>query len=118
MTRILTTLTVLLLTPLSAFCAGELKLAAMFSDHMILQRDRPVPVWGWSDAGAEVTVDCAGQTRTAVADASGRWMVNLCPMPAGYAFRAIFVNPHMTAAHVDELLDHLQRCASSDVEGR
>jgi hypothetical protein len=36
MQRILTTLTVLLLTPISAFCAGELKLAAMFSDHMIL----------------------------------------------------------------------------------
>ncbi len=51
-------------------------------------------------------------------NASGRWMVNLCPMPAGYAFRAIFVNPHMTAAHVDELLAHLERCAGSDVEGR
>ena len=60
MQRILTTLSVLLLTPLTSLCAGELKLAAMFSDHMILQRDRPVPVWGWSDAGVEVTVDFAG----------------------------------------------------------
>ena len=82
MQRILTTLTVLLLTPLSSLFAGELKLAAMFSDHMILQRDRPVPVWGWSDAGVEVTVDCAGQTRTAVADTSGRWMVKLDAMQA------------------------------------
>jgi hypothetical protein len=35
MKRILTTLTVLLLTPLNADCAGELKPAAMFSDHML-----------------------------------------------------------------------------------
>lgn len=54
MQRILTTLTVLLLTPLSPLCAGELKLAAMFSDHMILQRDRPVPVWGWADTCEDV----------------------------------------------------------------
>jgi glutamate/tyrosine decarboxylase-like PLP-dependent enzyme len=50
-------------------------------------------------------------------NASGRWMVNLCPMPAGYAFRAVFVNPHMTAAHVDELLAHLERCASEGADG-
>ena len=83
MLRILTTLTVLLLTPLSSLCAGELKPAAMFSDHMLLQRDRPVPVWGWSDAGVEVTVGFAGQTRTSVADTSGRWMVKLDAPPNG-----------------------------------
>ena len=82
MQRILTTLSVLLLTPLTSLCAGELKLAAMFSDHMILQRDRPVPVWGWSDAGVEVTVGFAGQTRTSVADTSGRWMAKLDAMQA------------------------------------
>ena len=82
MKRILTTLTVLLFTPLSSLCAAELKLAAMFSDHMILQRDRPLPVWGWSEASVEVTVGFAGQTRTSVADSSGRWMVKLDPMQA------------------------------------
>ena len=35
---------------------------------------------------------------------------------AGYAFRAVFVNPHMTSAHVDELLAHLERCATGDDE--
>ena len=45
-TCILATLSVLLLMPVSVLCAGEVKLAAMFSDHMVLQRDQPVPVWG------------------------------------------------------------------------
>jgi len=49
-------------------------------------------------------------------NASGRWMVNLCPMPAGYAFRCVFTNPLMTTAHVDELLAHLERCAGRGVD--
>jgi glutamate/tyrosine decarboxylase-like PLP-dependent enzyme len=47
-------------------------------------------------------------------NAEGRWMLNLCPMPQGYAFRAIFTNPLMTEAHVDELLAHLERCAREE----
>ena len=59
-----------------------MKLAAIFSDHMILQRDRPVPVWGWSQPDERVTVAFAGQTKTATADAAGKWLVTLDPLPA------------------------------------
>jgi hypothetical protein len=38
---------VLLLAPRAAPHAAELKLATLFSNHMVLQRDMPVPVWGW-----------------------------------------------------------------------
>jgi glutamate/tyrosine decarboxylase-like PLP-dependent enzyme len=47
-------------------------------------------------------------------NADGRWMLNLCPMPAGYVFRVVFTNPLMTEAHVDELLRHLERCAAAE----
>jgi glutamate/tyrosine decarboxylase-like PLP-dependent enzyme len=47
-------------------------------------------------------------------NADGRWMINLCPMPSGYVFRAIFTNPLMTEAHVDELLRHLESCAAAE----
>jgi len=47
-------------------------------------------------------------------NADGRWMLNLCPMPAGYVFRAVFTNPLMTNTHVDELLRHLETCAAAD----
>lgn len=49
---------------------------------MVLQRDRPVPVWGSADPGEKVTVTFNGQRREAVADGSGRWKVMLDPMPA------------------------------------
>ena len=50
----------LLLAPVTVLPAAELKLAAVLSDHMVLQRDKPVPVWGWADAGERVTVEFGG----------------------------------------------------------
>lgn len=46
-------------------------------------------------------------------NADGRWMVNLCPMPAGGVFRVVLTNPLHTEAHVDELLAHLDTCAAA-----
>ena len=54
---------------------------AVFSDHMVLQRDRELPVWGWADVGESVTVTIGDQTQSAIADASGKWMVKLTPLP-------------------------------------
>jgi glutamate/tyrosine decarboxylase-like PLP-dependent enzyme len=51
----------------------------------------------------------AEETRARV-NASGRWMINLCPSSGGRVFRALFVNPLMTEAHVDELAQHLDAC--------
>ena len=56
--------------------------AAIFSDHMVLQRDLEVPVWGTTQPGGTVTVTFMKQTKTAKADAAGRWMVKLDKMPA------------------------------------
>ncbi len=50
---------------------------AIFSDHMVLQRDTTVPVWGWAQPGESVQVQCAGQTKTATAGDDGRWTVQL-----------------------------------------
>ena len=59
-----------------------MKLAALFSDNMVLQRDRPVPIWGWSKPGDRVAVEFAGQKKTATADAAGKWMVKLDALKA------------------------------------
>ncbi|MFZ9938581.1 MAG: hypothetical protein ACO3JG_16210, partial [Luteolibacter sp.] len=59
---------------------GCLRLGALFQDHMVLQRDMPVKIWGWCAAGEMVTVSFGCQTETAVADMDGRWMVILKPM--------------------------------------
>ena len=62
-----------------------MKFASLFSDHMVLQRDCPVPVWGWSSGGDTITVEFAGQKKAAMADANGNWMASLDPMPASVA---------------------------------
>jgi hypothetical protein len=67
------TLTLAALTNLHA----EVRLPAIFSDHMVLQRDADVMVWGWAEAGEEVSVGLAGQVQTTKADVAGKWRVQL-----------------------------------------
>ena len=62
--------------------AADLSLPSAFSDHMVLQREQPVPVWGKADPNAVVTVEFAGQIKIATADANGKWRVDLDPMAA------------------------------------
>ena len=71
----------LLVAPLNALQAAELKLASIFTDHMVVQRDKPFPVWGWADSGEKITVEFGKQTKTAIADANGKWAVRLEAMP-------------------------------------
>jgi len=80
-----------LLLSLAALLASCAALAAdpalpfldpLFGEHMMLQRDRPNPVWGWAQAGTKVTVAFAGQTKSAVTAADGRWQVALDPLAA------------------------------------
>ena len=72
----------LLLASLVAQAEADLKVSSLFTDHMILQRDKPVPVWGWADPNEKVTVEFGGQTKTAISDATGKWLVKLDAMPA------------------------------------
>ena len=63
---------------------AAVRLPALVGSHMVLQRDRPVPVWGWAAPGEAVSVTFRGQVYPATApDASGRWQATLPPTPAG-----------------------------------
>src|SRR5512147_3117805 len=58
-------------------------LAAIFADHAVLQRDRPIEVWGRAQSGEQVTVTLDNETRKAQADAGGAWAVTLPAMRSG-----------------------------------
>ncbi|MFP4057438.1 MAG: sialate O-acetylesterase [Candidatus Brocadiia bacterium] len=63
--------------------AADPKLPGIFGDHMVLQRGRPVPVWGTADPGEAITVSVADQKGTVEADKQGTWKVQLKPLQAG-----------------------------------
>ncbi|MEI6178846.1 MAG: 9-O-acetylesterase, partial [Verrucomicrobiota bacterium] len=54
---------------------AEVKMPAIFGDHMILQRGKPVPVFGTGAAGEKVAVKFHGQEQKTTADARGVWQV-------------------------------------------
>jgi sialate O-acetylesterase len=62
---------------------ADVEMPALFGDHMVLQQDAALPVWGAADAGERVTVTVGSSTGSAVADTDGKWMVKLTPLPAG-----------------------------------
>ncbi|HLY74857.1 MAG TPA: sialate O-acetylesterase [Planctomycetota bacterium] len=62
---------------------SALRVHGLFGDGMVLQRDRPCPVWGSAQPGDRITVTIAGQTKTATTGADGRWLVRLDALPSG-----------------------------------
>jgi sialate O-acetylesterase len=66
----------------ASLMAEPLRLPSIFANHMVLQQNQRIPVWGWCTPNAPVTVHLAAQTKSATADASGQWKVHLDPIPA------------------------------------
>ncbi|MBA2116961.1 sialate O-acetylesterase [Bremerella alba] len=62
---------------------AELTMPALFTDHMVLQRDKPIFIWGTADKGAKVTVTLGEQKTTITANDIGKWKAELKPLPAG-----------------------------------
>ncbi len=89
--RVVLLLSCLLALLCSVAARAEVKLANVFGDHMVLQRDVAVPVWGWAAPGQEVRVAFAGQAKQATADQLGRWMLRLDPLSASGEGRSLEV---------------------------
>ena len=62
---------------------ADVRLPKIFGDHMVLQRDSPLPVWGWAEPGEQVSVEFLGQVTSTSANAQGEWKVELPPAKAG-----------------------------------
>ncbi len=70
--------------PASLF--AELSVASYYGDHMVLQRDQPICVWGTATPGAEVQVSLSSQKASGKAEPDGKWKVMLGPLPASGPF--------------------------------
>lgn len=90
---------------------AEVRLPNVFGSHMVLQRKKPVPVWGWAEPGEKVTVLFNGQTKTTKATPAGKWMVRLEPMEAGGPFQLVVTGKKNTVSFTDVLLGEVWICS-------
>ncbi len=106
--------TVLASVVLLATCAmpaiADVTLPCVFSDHMVLQRDKPVAVWGWAQEGENVTVSIAGQSASAKTGPDGRWTLSIGPFSAGGPHR-IVVEGENTVTIDDVLAGEVWLCS-------
>lgn len=90
---------------------AEVKLASVFTDHAVLQREAAVPVWGTARRGEKVTITFRDQTLATKADAAGRWRVDLAPMPANpYPAELVVVGSNTITLH-DVLVGDVWLCS-------
>jgi len=69
--------------PFSTSARADVRLPHLLSDHAVLQRDRPIHIWGWSTPGAHLTARFHAQTVPAQADPLGAWSLWLAPESVG-----------------------------------
>jgi sialate O-acetylesterase len=76
----------------------------VFQSNMVLQRNRPVSIWGWADPGEKVTVAFAGQTVETTAGADRSWKIALEPMPANSTPRLMSVSGDQETLQLENIL--------------
>ena len=79
---------------MTQLCVAEVTISPIFGDSMVVQRDRPVHVWGWTKPNIDVHVEMAGYDADMKSDKTGRFDVKLDPLPAG--------GPHDLVIKADE----------------
>ena len=73
---------------------AQLKLARLFSNHAVLQRQKPLPVWGWATPNEAISVSLANQTLTTQANTEGEWRVVFSPLEAGGPYKLAVSSPN------------------------
>lgn len=99
------------LTAFAAVAVADITLPSVFSDHMVLQRDRELPVWGTASPGEKVGVKFAGVEREATADSEGNWQVHFPPRKASSQPLSLTVRGVNTLVVQDILVGEVWLCA-------
>ena len=104
-------LAILCVFAFSSTLISAVKLPNIFGDHMVLQRDQKVPVWGWDTPGSEVSVTFGSQTKTAKCDEDGKWEVELDAMAADKTGKELTVKGSSTKSYKDVLVGEVWICS-------
>ncbi|WP_269522565.1 sialate O-acetylesterase [Coraliomargarita parva] len=84
---------------------------AVFGDHMVLQRELPLKVWGWADPGEAVSVALAGQSAKTQADSDGQWELRFEPLVASFDPVEFKISGKNTIAFEDVLVGDVWLCS-------
>jgi sialate O-acetylesterase len=95
----------------AAFARADVQLPALFSDNLVLQQLKPVPVWGTAAPDEDITVRFADQSRVTRTDLDGRWRVTLEPMPASSEARDLVVAGKNTITVKNVLVGEVWICS-------
>ena len=90
---------------------AAVSLPHVFGDNMVLQRDKPVPVWGWAGKGETVKVKFGDQEKSATADENGNWMVRLDALAADKTGRELTVTGENTITFKNVLVGEVWVCS-------
>jgi sialate O-acetylesterase len=93
------------------FSTAQLRLPAIFSDHMILQREKPVKIWGTARQGEVIRVSIGQATGSSRADNNGRWLITLPAFPAGGPFEMYVKTKMETRVITDVLFGEVWLCS-------
>ena len=96
---------------------ADVKLPAIFSDHMVLQQKQTNRVWGWDAPGTVVKVEFVGQTVSGTADGEGKWSVKLDPVPANAKPQQLSVAGSSVRVIQDVLVGEVWLCSGQSNMG-
>jgi sialate O-acetylesterase len=95
---------------LASNARAEVRLPHVFGSHMVLQRDKPLTIWGWASPGETVTVQLGGASETAQANERGEWKAVLPAMPAGGPY-TLTVSGSSTVKYEDVMIGEVWLCS-------
>lgn len=114
----LLSLTVCLLLALSQMMA-QLSVPSFFSDHMVLQREKPINIWGTANVGERISVTLGNAQKSTRTDKNGKWSVSFPPMQAGGPYTLNVRSPKQTLSFADILIGEVWICSGqSNMEFR
>lgn len=106
---------ILLLSLFGAFgvsqnARADIRMPHVFGSHMVLQRDKPIVIWGWANPGETVTVQLGQESETGQANERGEWKVTLPAMAAGGPF-TLTVSGSSTVTFDDVMVGEVWLCS-------
>jgi sialate O-acetylesterase len=88
----------------AASVKADVTLPAIINSQMVVQSGVKAPIWGWADPGEKVSVSFAGQTKSTLANADGKWMVKLDPLAVSTESRRMVIQGKNTITLEDVLV--------------